>query len=612
MSSDGLAKRGGGAAGVVVALLASEGAYLRLARFDAVNGWRPVGEFLTLFAWLFLWYAVGHAAARRAGRTALAWTAAGAVLFRLTLLPAGLPPDGHVLTDLRADLRGERVAYERFLLFDSDLWRYLWEGHVGAHGLNPFSHAPEAEALDALGSAEPGPLTDQRAIWGDVRDNVNHPRVSSIYPPLAQFVFRLAHFLAPGSVLALKAIVVLFDLAAAGLLALALRACGRPPSDVLLYAWNPLVVKAFAGSGHVDALLVAGLAATTYALLRQARLAAAAAFAVAVLAKPSPLVLLPLVARRVGARGLLLMLGIGVAAYAPFVAAGPGLVAGLRAFAGGWEFNAGPFALVRALLGPLVADADAGARLSCAALAGAVALWLAAGDDGRPASFAARALWSMGALLLLSPAVMPWYVTWLLPFAVVSGQHAWLAFSGLAGLAFLVMVDGRERGAVLALEYGLFAAVLLVANRDRLRAVRVLGGTKMKSIKLAGFVALLLASSAAAWAQGSGSTAPERPGASGPVVPDDNFTTVRQLDGTLASVDEREGVITLDEKQSGRRLTFRVDSRTKLKAEKNTSLGSRRDLTLADFKPGQTVRIAFRTADRVVVELKLRKGPPAA
>jgi hypothetical protein len=39
------------------------------------------------------------------------------------------------------------------------------------------------------------------------------------------------------------------------------------------------------------------------------------------------------------------------------------------------------------------------------------------------------ALWVLGAALLLSPVVHPWYVTWILPLAVWRGQIAWSILS---------------------------------------------------------------------------------------------------------------------------------------------------------------------------------------
>jgi hypothetical protein len=99
-------------------------------------------------------------------------------------------------------------------------------------------------------------------------------------------------------------------------------------------------------------------------------------------------------------------------------------------------------------------------------------------------------------------------------------------------------------------------------------------------------------------AQGSGSVGGGTTG---------GFQVVRQVDGTLVSVDEGERVIVLEEKKTGKQLTLPVDPEIKLRADKNSSLGGRRDLTLASFTAGQPVRISLRTTDQVVVEMKLKK-----
>jgi hypothetical protein len=442
---------------LVLWLASSEALYLALIRLDAVTGAAPVARFLGIMAGLFLLYALAARELSRLPRrpSAFALVLGAGLVFRLTLLPAGQPPKaplGERLEGLRADLRGDRVSYERYLLFDDDLWRYLWDGHVAAAGLNPYRYAPADPALDDLAGTE---------LWSDVRDNVNHPEVPTVYPPLAQAVFRLSHALTPGSVLALKGLLLAFELATIGLLALALRGQGRPPAAAALYAWNPLVIKVFAGSGHVDAVLVTCLTATAWLALRGARWSTATAWGLAVLAKLSPVVLLPFVARRVGpvptlGAGAVIALG-----WLPFLDAGLGVVEGLRRFASSWQFNAGPFRLASHLASGLVADPDAWARnLMGLAILG-VLVWLGLRDDGRRESFPGRATWALGALLVLGPVVMPWYLPWVLPLAILARERVWLAFSALACLAFLVMVDGVERPAVLWVEYGALGVLLL-------------------------------------------------------------------------------------------------------------------------------------------------------
>ena len=241
---------------LAVLLLLSEGIYLSLLKFDATNGLRPVLTFLVILGVLFALYGAAYLITRKAGgseRRMLLIIATGAVLFRLTLLPAGLPSEDSAMTklaSLRADVRGEAVTYERFQLYDSDLWRYLWDGHVAAHGINPYLYAPTDSKLDGL-AEDTGEFSDGREVWGAIRDNMNHAGTPTIYPPLAQAVFRLSHAIAPGSVGALKSVIVAFDLLAALLIALTLQALGRPVALVILYAWNPLVIKVFAVGCHM-------------------------------------------------------------------------------------------------------------------------------------------------------------------------------------------------------------------------------------------------------------------------------------------------------------------------------------------------------------------------
>jgi hypothetical protein len=94
-----------------------------------------------------------------------------------------------------------------------------------------------------------------------------------------------------------------------------------------------------------------------------------------------------------------------------------------------------------------------------------VVVWLGLRDDGRPESFSGRALWALAALLVLGPVVMPWYVTWLLPLAILAREPVWLAFSALVCLAFLVMVDGVEHPGVLWVEYAVLSTLLLQRAR---------------------------------------------------------------------------------------------------------------------------------------------------
>jgi hypothetical protein len=258
----------------------------------------------------------------------------------------------------------------------------------------------------------------------------------------------------------MKALVTALDLGAAVFLALALSALARPPAAVLLYLWNPLVVKVFSGSGHLDSLLVLALAVLAFFLASGRKSGAAFVYGLSVLAKIAPVVLLPFVGRRLGwprtaLAFSMVLLGYGVYAWDE----GESVLTGLLVFGRNWQFNAGPYALAAWLLPDAVARV-----LSGAALALALVL-LARADDGRLSSFPTPAAAALGLLIVLGPTAMPWYVSWVLPLALLAGQRVWLIYSGLVCLAFHVMINGEERGGVLALEYGALAFAMWSESR---------------------------------------------------------------------------------------------------------------------------------------------------
>jgi len=199
---------------------------------------------------------------------------------------------------------------------DDDIHRYLWDGRVTAAGENPYRFSPQ-EVYDATSGASLahyrpedrealGRLVTLANQTPAVERNflsINYPSVKTIYPPLSQAVFALAHFLGPEDFRVYKALLCLFELATMLLLWLALRALRAPIHWLLIHAWSPLAIKEFAATGHHDAIAVCMLALCLYLLVRDRGRWAAAGLAGGVLAKLFPLVLLPALLRRFGLIG---------------------------------------------------------------------------------------------------------------------------------------------------------------------------------------------------------------------------------------------------------------------------------------------------------------------
>ncbi len=318
--------------------------------------------------------------------------------------------------------------------FSDDIYRYLWDGWVQTHGVNPYLYAPEAAALEPL-----------RTGWHAL---INHPSVSTIYPPGAQLVFWSLALLGP-SVVLFKLTWVAADLGVGWVLDRLSSRRGEPPGLApLLYLWSPLVFVEVAWSGHMEPL---GLLPTMAALLflerrrdpeegagtpspRSAALGGAL-LGLGAAIKLAPAAAIPAMARRravaaAAAVGTLILLSL------PYVDAGSSLFQGLLTYAEHWEFNAGAFRPLSALLGSDAVKALAAAGIVGCALFAAWHRW----------SVERALFWTIGIALALSPTIHPWYVLWILPLAALRGGRAWLLLSGTVFLAYWGLDAYRATG----------------------------------------------------------------------------------------------------------------------------------------------------------------------
>lgn len=354
---------------------------------------------LLLPAAAFLCYgAAGLAATRRPPSIPLLWGIG--ILARLALLP--LSPE---LSD--------------------DIYRYLWDGHVLGEGLNPYGHPPGHEAHAAI-----------RTPW---HAQINHPGIPTIYPPLSQLLFGLVGALG-GTILSAKLVWLGFDLGCARLLQRIATRTGRQPATVLVwYLWSPLLIVETAWSAHFDAAGLFLMAALIWASLsRRGAATLGSLLGLAALTKFAPAAALPPLVRRYGATAALAFAGVCVALYAPFADVGMGaLTEGLRTYAEHWTANQGAFALIARLFDNPV-HARAAAAVPVLAVV-AYATW-------RRFEVERALLWIIGAGLLLSPTVHPWYVLWVLPMAALAGYRPFLLLSGLTFLGYWGLAAYRVAG----------------------------------------------------------------------------------------------------------------------------------------------------------------------
>lgn len=365
-------------------------------------GWWPGasagGVRAALFAVAFTAYALAAGRIKDArGGVALVW--GFAIGLRLVLLP--LEPS-----------------------LTSDVYRYLWDGHVQLGGFSPFGRPPLDEHLVGV-----------RTEWFGLVPDAGAP---TSYPPLAQLVF-LALSLAGGAVLQAKLLWIGLDLATGWVLGRIAHTTGRSRRlTQLLYLWSPLLVVEVAWSAHLVPLVLFPLALVV--LLARVPAASGVALGVTSMVAPAALAALPGLARRAGWRfvaGCLVAAGLLAVPYA---------TSGAHIFSGAWD----AFQQARFLEGPflLVESAVPGAtlpRLVALGIVLGVSVW-AGVRRMRPEQ---ALVWVLGAGLALTPVLRPWYALLILPFAALRVSRAWLLFTALVFLAYVVPAEGPPPSAVL-------------------------------------------------------------------------------------------------------------------------------------------------------------------
>jgi alpha-1,6-mannosyltransferase len=337
-------------------------------------------------------------------------------------IPSGGPGRGPFAIVLGVSLVARLLVLPAAPSLSEDVYRYLWDGRLVAHGVNPYPHAPRDPAL---GRFHDGLL-----------DRLNHSDVPTIYPPAAQLLFAAVARIDPTPLCWKLALLALEAVLWIALLAL-LRRRSIPPERILLFAWNPLVILESYGNGHLD-LAVAAFLVLALALDEARRPASAGvAFALSALCKYTPLLLVPLFLRRrafvlLGAAAV-----VAVALYAPFAGAGRTLWTGLLTYLRDWEFNGSLFPILRNTTG-----SKETAKWILAAFLGLVTVVVSI--RSRSAAGTVAALYA--AYLLASPTVFPWYLVPLIALLPLVPDAGVLAFSGLVALSYLSLSAYRATG----------------------------------------------------------------------------------------------------------------------------------------------------------------------
>jgi hypothetical protein len=308
-----------------------------------------------------------------------------------------------------------------------DIYRYAWEAELVVEGVSPYAYAPD--------SSELGWLKDRRP---ELFARMNNTDISAAYPPLTQaacaLVVAAANQFGISAIFLLRAFFTICDLLVLWPLCILLGALGVSRNLCVTWAWCPLVLMEFSGSGHFDSFGILLLISALALFASNARVRASlgpALLAGAIVVKYIPLAALPFAVRKEGGwRRCVLVLILCAAAFVPLFwmeGAFDGLFHALGEYGLRWQSSG----LVHPYLAELVEEhlnQDGGLfdarRVTRILLAGA--WFLVAAIVWRRKLDAVQSTGILlGAFLILTPTLHPWYVTWIIPFIALRPRASW-------------------------------------------------------------------------------------------------------------------------------------------------------------------------------------------
>ncbi len=340
------------------------------------------------------------------------------------------------------------LVFTRPTLSD-DMYRYIWDGRVQAHGISPYRYPPDAPQLANLRDGFIYPL-------------INRPSVVTVYPPTAEAAYALIWRVWPDNIHWFQAVMTGGGLLAGVLLMGLLHSLGRSPARVLIYLWSPLLAFETAHAAHVDGLVLPLLVGALWARVRERDGLAGFLLGIATAMKYYPALILPFLWRPTHPRGRWSMPVFFVVAvtlsYLPYVLTSGSLVLGYLPNYFQEKFNISPLvAGLGHILNSLKWVAPNRFSLLALGLLVVLAIWFVFHPASDAETALRRCLWPIGVITLLSQDLFSWYMLWLLPLIAIflepSGKRlgilqlprvdawtGWWLFCGLVGLSYTFFI----------------------------------------------------------------------------------------------------------------------------------------------------------------------------
>lgn len=339
-----------------------------------------------------------------------------------------------------------------------DYFRFIWDGRLTAHGYNPFIYLPSRVPKDILASCNLTP---------ELYEGLNSQNYYSVYPSVTQYISGAACYLFPdnitGSIIFIRTIIILAEVSSCFLIIKLLQHFKLPIGKVLLYVLNPLVIIELTGNLHFEGILIFFLLLFFYLLVKKKHLLAAIPFALSVSTKLIPLVLLPLLLKRLSIKQFIVFSIICIvtiaAAFLPFYSYDMvlNMYDSVELYFQHFEFNASIFYIIRtigfAAKGYDIIDI-AGKVLPLVFIAGLLVL-LIKSKIHTEVQLIHTSVYALFIYYALALVVHPWYISLLLVLSIFTQYRFAILWTALIGFTYITYhtVPYKENYWVVFIEY---------------------------------------------------------------------------------------------------------------------------------------------------------------
>jgi alpha-1,6-mannosyltransferase len=193
-----------------------------------------------------------------------------------------------------------------------DYYRFIWDGQLLSHGMNPFSNLPR----DIYpGSTSGIPLADTLYSHLNALQKSNY----TCYPPFNQVFFYLAALLFPkylfGNILILRLFILLAETGTIFYGMNTLKLLGKSEKNILLFALNPLVIIELTGNLHFEGVMIFFLVLSLYFWVKNRNTVAALVLGLSASVKLVTLIVFPFFIEKFRLRDKIIFITVSITSF---------------------------------------------------------------------------------------------------------------------------------------------------------------------------------------------------------------------------------------------------------------------------------------------------------